>query len=398
MKILNKRTISIVETYGMYLITGMVCACIGSSLSSLMDHFQVDLAKAAALSSAFAFGRVATVFIAGILTERLGPRFSVIFGVAAIVLCTGILPIQTSYVAALILMALAGFGMGVQDSACPVLIHSIYPNHYSSAMSAGQAFFGAGCFLPPFIMSILLSTGQSWKWLYFAIFFLGIIMLAGIPFMEKISVQSEKDKPLAYTRDISRKQTGLFLILLVVVFIYCANSNIFHTYTVSYVTHLIGTEKIAVNVLTMYSVGVMAGSLLFIWVLRKIHTTTAIAFNTFAVTFLLLAAMQLKSIPGFLILFIFIGMFNGALFSILVTASTEFVPRHAAMAASMIGFVGGIADIGSPLITGSIVQKTDITKAFTFNLILVTITFLAAFLLRIAYKNVKCKKDITGEV
>lgn len=394
MKIFSKRTVSILETYGMYLITGMVCVCVGSSLSSLMEHFQVDLAKAAALTSAFALGRVATVFIAGIITERLGPRFSVIAGVTAIVLCAGGLPVQTNYTVALVLMALAGFGMGVQDSACPVLIHNLYPNHYSSAMSAGQAFFGAGCFLPPFIMSILLSTGHSWKWLYFTIFFLGIIMLIGIPFMGKASIQGEKETGSINTAGAGNKRIGLFLLLLVVVFIYCANSNIFHTYTVSYITHYIGREEVAVNVLTLYAVGVMLGSLLFIIVLKKIHTTTAIAFNTFAVAILLFTAMQLKSTVGFMILFTFIGMFNGALFSILVTASTEFIPNHAAMAASMIGFVGGIADIGSPLITGSLVNRTDITKAFSFNLVLVIITFFAAFLLRISYQYMKRRKII----
>jgi fucose permease len=381
----NKRAISIFEGYGLYLLTGMVCSCVGASLSSFMEHFQVTLSSVAALTSAFAFGRVATVFLAGFITEHLGPRYTIAAGTAIIVIGVGILPFESSFTIATILIALAGFGMGAQDSACPVLIYNLFPNRYSSAMSAGQAFFGIGGFLPPFIMSILLSTGLSWKWLYYSILILGIIMLLGIPFMEKANIELRNLYLQETSERKGRNRTGLFIVLLIVVFIYCADCNIFHTFTVPYVTYYIGTEEIAVNVLTMYSVGAVTGSILFIGILRKIHTTAAIAVNTLSVTILLFVSMQLKSTIGFFILFTLLGLFNGVIFSLLVTASTEFIPEHAAMAASIIGFVGGIADMGTPLVVGNIVNKSSILGAYKLNILLVTVTFLAAFLLRLSY-------------
>lgn len=56
--------IAVIEAYGLYLMTGIAAACIGASMIALTGYFQVSVAQVAALSSAFALGRVAMVFFA----------------------------------------------------------------------------------------------------------------------------------------------------------------------------------------------------------------------------------------------------------------------------------------------------------------------------------------------
>lgn len=381
--------VSVLEAYGMYLLTGAACVCIGSSMPSLMDHFNISLAKTAMLASAFAVGRVATVFLCGLITEKLGTRFALCSGIALISLFLGILPITTNYYIALILVAMAGFGMGMQDSACPVILSIEFPNSYGSAMSASQAFFGAGCFLPPLIMSILLTNGLSWKYMYFSFLALSLVLLAAIPFMKTIGNKTNKpaDKELSSLFVNLNRKAVIFTLFFLITFTYCAVTNTFHTYTSSYVMSFGITESVSVNVLTLFSVGAMVGSIVFMAVLKKLHTTSVLLLNSSVALAAVVAAVLLKSITGFLLLFSIAGFFYGVIFSVLVTLSTELMPSHAALAASLVAFVGGSADVVSPIITGAFVGSFGIGSAFVYAIAMAVITAVSSLLLRMVYKK-----------
>lgn len=389
------QNVAICEAFGMYLITGAACTCVGASMPSLMEHFNVSLAAVAALASAFAFGRAATVFLCGLLTERFGPRLALFTGVAAFAVYLGLMPTMHSYPLALALMALAGMGMGMQDCACPVVLACEFPDSYGSAMSAGQAFFGAGCFLPPLVMSFLLFTGLSWKFMYYGFLIIAAAMLVGFPFMHAgrvVRMDEEAQTPDAEPTPRaprSRRRIPLFAAVFIADFSYCAILNVFHTYTNSYVMSFGVPESTAVNVLTMFSVGAMIGSIAFMVVLKRLHTTTVLLMNSIIALAALALAMHLKTLPAFFILFTVAGIFSGVIYSVLVTLSTELMPSHAAMAASMVGFVGSSSDILTPLITGAIVTRIGIAGAFGYNLAACIVTSAAAVLLVGLYRREK---------
>ena len=70
------------EALALYLLTGAACILVGSSMTHLMDHFGVSLAQVAAIQSAYALGRMSTVFLTGWITERFGVRTSLLLGTA----------------------------------------------------------------------------------------------------------------------------------------------------------------------------------------------------------------------------------------------------------------------------------------------------------------------------
>lgn len=68
----NNRLIAFLAL-GMYFLTGAACVAVGSGLPHLVKAYDMNLDKVVLLGSAFAVGRVATVYITGRLVEKLGP-------------------------------------------------------------------------------------------------------------------------------------------------------------------------------------------------------------------------------------------------------------------------------------------------------------------------------------
>ncbi len=377
--------LSVFESYALYLLTGAACVCLGSSLPSLIQHYGISLAKAAALVSAMAVGRVSTVFFSGMLTEKLGNRFSLTSGVVLLSLYLSFIPNTKNYFLAIVLSALAGVGQGLQDSVCPVILSNAFPNHYASAVSAGQAFFAAGCFLPPLIMSFLLATGNSWKIMYYCFVVLAVIMLILSPFVKTAAPAVKMNKEPARKKQLSKSRFLIFLLFGIITFGYCAVTNTFHTYTSSYLMSFGIKESVSVSVLTLFSVGGMAGAIVFIAILKKLHTTTVLWMNTSIGLVCVIIAILLKSELAFFICFSITGFFYGVLFSVLVTLSTELMPDHTGIAAALVGFIGGSADIMSPLITGAFVNSFGVSSTFLYILVMAAVTAGTAIVLRFIF-------------
>lgn len=382
----KKQFISASAVYTMYILTGAACVSIGSSLSSLMKHFSVTMAGAAALASAFAVGRVATVFISGWIAEKLGSRTVLAAGTALFLLYSIGIPTVQNYTAALLFTALAGVGQGMQDSSCPNMLAEIFPLSYSSAMGASQAFFGIGCFLPPMIMSFLLANELSWKYMYYILAALAFAILLLTPFVKNgAKTAASESRPREHETQPVKKSAYnavLYAILAVVTFTYCAVVNICHTYTSSYITSLGVHEDIAVSVLTMFSVGSMAGSLVFTLVLKKTRADSVLWVNSLAGALFLFIGLILKNTMDFFIFFTLAGFFFGVLFSVLITISVELMPSHTAMAAALIAFIGGASDITTPLITGKFVMQSGIVSAFHYAIVMAVIALAASVLLK----------------
>lgn len=60
--------------FGMYYITGAECMVVGSSLTHLVSMYGMEMDKVVLLGSAFALGRVLTVYPTGRMVEKFGPK------------------------------------------------------------------------------------------------------------------------------------------------------------------------------------------------------------------------------------------------------------------------------------------------------------------------------------
>lgn len=143
-KIKTGNRIIVFEVYAMFMLTGAACVSIGTSLLHLSNYFEVTISHAAILASAMALGRVSTVFISSVITEKFGSKFSLLLGITMLGLfCIGI-PLTHNFIIAAVGAALGGIGQGLQDSSSPVILQYVFKENYHRAVSMTQVFFGIG--------------------------------------------------------------------------------------------------------------------------------------------------------------------------------------------------------------------------------------------------------------
>ena len=127
--------------FALYFLTGAACIVVGSSLSHLVKMYGIALDKVVLLGSAYALGRVLTVYFTGRWWKSLDQIKVLAVGTVLIGAFLIGIPTVPVYYAGLAFAFLGGAGMGTQDTVCPVLLSMAFHDTYAGAMSAGQAFF-----------------------------------------------------------------------------------------------------------------------------------------------------------------------------------------------------------------------------------------------------------------
>lgn len=365
----------------LYLLTGAACILVGSSMSYLMLHFNATLAQVAAIQSVYALGRMMTVFVTGWITERFGVKRSLFIGVSLLfVFLTGI-PLTHSYKFGLVLAFLGGAGMGAQDTACPVILSAVYPNSYASMLSAGQALFGAGCFLPPLMMSLSIALNLPFYVSYYIFGGLALVMLLALPFLRLPEMRhlGTDGGHVAHAMHLRCRWLGLAA-FVVISFAYSAIVNTINLYTATFSEGLVLPPAIAANLLTVFNLSSMVGSLCFTVILRRVRPIMVLIVNCCIALAALLVAVTLHNAIVYFICLAAAGFVLGVLFSVIITLATGLYPAHASLATAGVAVVSGASDTINPLVTGNLFTRTGIEMAYPYAIVVVIITLLAALL------------------
>ncbi|MDR1540516.1 MAG: MFS transporter [Clostridiales bacterium] len=380
------RIAAVIEAFGMYLLVGAGSIIIGSSLPQLSARYGISLPLAAALSSSFAAGRISTVFISGMLAERLGIRKVLILGVLALLLFFLGLPSTPLFAAGLTFAFIGGAGMGAQDVCCPLMLRDAFPRAYASAMSASQIFFGAGSFLPPLIGGILLSRRQPFYCAYYVMAILAAAMLITLPFA--LTGKTGEAKGRAESRAISTRQAKLLLVLTAFTcFFYSFGNSALHLYLPSYIESRGFAQHMSVMSLAFYSAGIIAGALLFTAVFRRASPMLVLMSNISASLICLSVILVSNSFAALMAMLAFAGMFLGVLYTVLVAIAISLTPNRAGRAAAAMAAANGAANIASPLIAGAATASLGAKWVIYCAIIMLAAALASAFSCRLLHKR-----------
>lgn len=330
---------------------------VGTSLNSLSKLFAMNIDKVVLLGSIYALGRIMTVYITGKMVEKYGPLKILTIGIVLIMAYFLVIPLTKNYYLTLVLAFFAGMGMGAQDTVCPLLLSMTFPKSYASSLSGGQALFGLGGFAISLLVGIMLGQNLPFYYTYYVFAIVGAIMLIMIPFAhyEKSEVVEEKDKQIKplYTKN---KIFALGVTLLAC-FLYCTIVNALSLYTTTFAEEMMISASNAAYLLTLYNIGCVIGSLLFIIILKKIQEKTVLFVNSIVGFITLLTAIYLNTALSYAIGLFIIGIFMGVLFSVVIAIATRIEYQHVSVAGSKIAIAGGGADVLTPIWTGLVVSS-----------------------------------------
>lgn len=382
----NKYKMVAFLAFALYFLTGAACIVVGSSLSHLVKMYGIALDKVVLLGSAYALGRVLTVYFTGRMVEKFGPIKVLAVGTVLIGAFLIGIPTVPVYYAGLAFAFLGGAGMGTQDTVCPVLLSMAFHDTYAGAMSAGQAFFGLGNFTTPFLVGIMLSGKLPFYYSYYILMIVPVVMLCCIPFAKKEiqgakqegeEEQEQQVKPLR-----AKKMSVAFGAIIVGDIVYCAVVNGIMTYTSSFAESLGIASSTAAFMLTVYNVGCFVGSMAFVVILRKVREQTVLLVNSVGGVAAIILMLLVDQIPVYFACLAIAGFFLGVLFSVYVTIATRIDYKHVSRAASLMGTAGGGSDILTPVITGAMVGLWGVRIAYVYVIIMSAVSILAAIVLR----------------
>ncbi len=384
----KKRLIAFLA-FAMYFLTGAACIVVGSSLPHLVKLYDMDLEKVVLLGSAYAMGRLSTVYFTGRMVEKFGPMKVLAGGVLMVAAFLFGIPTIVNYYAGMCFAFLGGVGMGAQDTVCPLLLSMVAKENYAGSLSAGQALFGLGSFATPFLVGLLLSNSLPFYYAYYILLVVPIVMLVIIPFVKLDGKgtgqgQEENVKPL-YVKRAWIAYTAMFVVCAA----YSAVVNTLGLYISSFAEGIGISQATSAFMLTVYNIGCVCGSFLFVIILKKVSVQFVLLGNFVLAGAALLLSMVINRVEIYFICFFVAGFFLGVLFSVIVTIATRIGYKRISVASSLVATASGASDILTPIITGMVVSALGIHMSVGYAILMAAVSILATVILWINTTDVK---------
>ena len=386
----NRRFIFGFVAFALYFLTGAACIVVGSGLSHFADKLSTDIKTIVILGSLYSLGRVSTVYLTGKLVEKIGPLKVTIMGIFLMGLYLTGIAYTHSFYYALIFAYIGGVGMGAQDTVCPLFLSVAFPDNYAGSLSAGQGLFGLGGFVTPFLTGVMLMNKLPFYFAYYVLLVFAIITLIFVLYEKKaintilnqkgnITLSEESQiKPL-----FTKNKVMAFTAILLAAATYSTTVNTIGLYTTTFAEYQGFSSANAVFLLTVYNVGAVIGSLIFILILKRISAVNILIVNNILSIVIFAILEYIKKPTVYFICLFAAGFLLGVLFSLIVEITTRIGYERISVASAYVAVAGGFSDVLTPIITGFIIGIFGIASIYRYVFISIIITTALAIIVRI---------------
>lgn len=371
--------------FALYFISGVVCMLIGSSMSSLVELYGRPLEKIVLFIGAFATGRTLSVYMIGKLAKKDPMKVLFVGTVLLLVYLLGVALIPVYYIG-FACAFLGGIGMSAQDAVCPLFLSRVYPESYSSSLSAGQALYGLGSFAISALTGLMFHVHLPFYVANILLALVGVSMLVLVPFTKWENIEAEEQ--VETVKPLYSQYNKLVLVLLgIICFAYCSICNALGSYMSSYIEALGGSTEASTYILAIYNLFIVIGAVIFVVILKKLNERTVLLVNSAIISIALLAGMMINSINGYYISFPIVGFFLGVLFTIIIAIGTRLEYRNISVASAFIATIGSCGDIFTPIATSRLITGLGIESVLYYVIVLMVIQTVVSFIVYILTKE-----------
>nr|WP_052310849.1 MFS transporter [Paenibacillus sp. Aloe-11] len=391
--------------YVNYLLFGMFNIMLASHMSFLTEHFHTDQAGISLLVSAMGFGRLFTLYISGVLSDRYGRKpFIVVAGLLMAVFLVGI-PLSPSFEMAMVLAVLAGVANSFLDSGTyPALIEA-FPHSSGSATVLVRGFISIGAAFLPLMIIFFMNHDIFYGFSFFVpalIFGLNAIYLFKMKFPD-MRVQSPKEslrdtsvsgveqtvELVANDRSKPRFwQEGLSLILLG--FTGPTLLYIVQLWLPTFGQQFIGlTESESLRLLVYYNVGSLVSVFVLVIVLRKWIKPVQVILIYPCISLLAFGALLLfKSQTAAIICSSIIGFSISGVLQLTLSVMSEFFSERKGQITGFVYTATSLSYTVIPVFTGFLLKHSQISSVFMLALIVNAVGIALAVFVNFRYSAV----------
>lgn len=269
-----------------YLTFGAITNVAGAIVPKIKETYQVSGSASSFLASVFfiAYGLMSVPF--GILIDRFGTKFTLIFGSLITTIGVFMFASVPGYFSNMLAMFVCGVGItAIQVSANPLVKEISNPEKYSRNLTLFMVLFGVGSTIAPFIVTIIKSRGFDWNYTYWLFTIFSIVMLFGLVFPKYPPEKSDKGKYKRPQGDFSYLlKEPLMMMYTLAIFLYVgvevgvANNIGLFLEDVHHISSVLGSAAEAAKnaAVSKYWFGLLMGRLIGSFVLDKISSKKAI--------------------------------------------------------------------------------------------------------------------------
>jgi fucose permease len=349
----------------MFFTFAMTTDAVGSVIPEIIAQFALSMTAASAFQYATMGGIAVGALLLGYLADRLGPKYTIIIGLALYGASSLLFALTDVFIAFVALLGIAGLGISIFKIGALTLIGdiSLSTASHTRVMNMVEGFFALGAIAGPAIVAVLIASGMSWKWLYViaAAICVLLIVIAGQVRYPPSRRRPERASPremIVVMRD--RAAIGFsFLVAMYVaveVAIYVWMPTLLQAYT--------GTIAwLPVWALTIFFVLRAVGRFLGAWFLGHLKWTTALALFSFAILLCFAGALVL-GIDHAAWLLPLSGLFMSIIYPTLNSKGISCFPKaqHGAAAGVILFFTAAAAALG-PLAMGAVSDSFGSARA-----------------------------------
>ncbi|MGW9527635.1 MFS transporter [Paenibacillus terrae] len=392
--------------YVNYLLFGMFNIMLASHMSFLTEHLNTDQVGISLLVSAMGFGRLFTLYISGVLSDRYGRKpFIVAAGLLMAVFLVGI-PLSPNFEIAMVLAVLAGVANSFLDSGTyPALIEA-FPQSSGSATVLVRGFISIGAAFLPLMIIFFMKHDIFYGFSFFLpalIFTLNAVYLFKMKFPD-MRVQAPKDsirdspatnveqqtvKPEANDRSKPRFwQEGIYLILLG--FTGPTLLYIVQLWLPTFGQQFIGmTESESLRLLVYYNAGSLVSVFVLVIVLRKWIKPVHIILIYPCISLLAFGALLLfKSQAAAIISSCVIGFSISGVLQLTLTVMSEFFSQRKGQITGFIYTATSLSYTVIPVFTGFLLKHSQISSVFMLAIIVNVLGIILAIFVNFRYSTV----------
>lgn len=369
-----------VLTCMMFLMFAMTTDAIGTVIAKLKAEFTLSLTAASAVQYATMIGIGAGAIFLGFLADRVGRRRTILFGLLLYGASSLCFFFGSQFGLFVFLLLISGLGIAIFKIGGLALVGdiSVTSEQHTSTMNLIEGFFGAGAIAGPLIVTLLVTHGFTWKWLYVAAAMVcGALMLAAFV-MRYPTVTHPAEEQVNLTRTLRMMGNPYALGFSMLIMLYVAVEN---SVIVWMPTYLLGYHGPAVALvayaLTAFFVLRALGRFLGVWLLRVMRWTTVLVMLSGAILACFLVAM-LGGHDAAIYFLPLTGLFMSMLYPTLNSKGISCFPRfeHGAVAGVILFFTAVAAGF-APLAMAALsdAHGGDIRYAFGLATILAALLF-----------------------
>ncbi|MFN3806957.1 MFS transporter [Asticcacaulis sp.] len=155
-------------TYLMFMMFAMTTDAVGVIIPEVIRDYGLSMTEAGAFHYATMGGIAIAGLGLGFLADRLGRKWTIILGLSLFALNSFLFAVGNDFLFFACLLFISGLAIGVFKTGALALIGDISTSteSHTRVMNMVEGFFGVGAIIGPLIVTQLLVSGASWKWLY----------------------------------------------------------------------------------------------------------------------------------------------------------------------------------------------------------------------------------------